>query len=146
MAQCLLCSLCFQFQMFQNWKNLLDKEGLFWTLAQIFYCRKESKHNKRLTLNITKPNHTQNLPSCPIYRIFNTSFVNNPQNQTCLISLKLDPGPMMSYALFAILHTSAPFFNKYYATGPLFCKWVGEVILSRSFCLVIFSYRAYLKR
>ena len=57
-----------------------------------------SKPNKRLTLNITKPNHTQNLPSCPIYGIFKTSFVNNPKNRTRLISLKLDPGPKMSYA------------------------------------------------
>ena len=29
-AQYLLCSLCCLFQMFQNRKNLLDKEGLFW--------------------------------------------------------------------------------------------------------------------
>ncbi len=66
------------------WTNFLHQNG--------------SKPNKRLNFYITKPNHTQNLPSCPISGIFKTSFVNNPQNLTCLISSKLDPCPVMSYA------------------------------------------------
>ena len=40
-----------------------------------------SKPNKRLNLDITKPHHTQNLPSCQISGIFKTSFVNNPQTE-----------------------------------------------------------------
>ena len=58
------------------------------------------------------PNHTK-----PIYQIFyhfyslcKSSFVNNPQNRNCLIWWTMDPGPGMSSAWFAILHTSVPFF------------------------------------
>ena len=71
-------------------------QSCFGHMHKYFTSERGPNPTRDSPLTLPKPNHTQNLPSCPIYGIFKTSFVNNPQNQTGLISSKLVPGPVMS--------------------------------------------------